>query len=92
MLLHNITLGQGLIEPPKAARGHVTSVNGKIQNNVIYRTSLLLLATPNVRSLRSYLRAMPAARKTDGDVAISRGPLDVVLHSTVLRASSPQSG
>jgi len=33
---------QGLIEPPKAARGHVTSVNGKIQNNVIYRTSLFL--------------------------------------------------
>ena len=43
---------QGLIEPPKAARGHVTSVNGKIQNNIIYRTSLLLLATPDVRKIR----------------------------------------
>jgi len=73
-------LDQGLIEPPKAARGHVTRVNGKIQNNVIYRTSLLLLAIPDVRSLR-YLRATPAARKTDGDVATSRGPLDGVLHS-----------
>jgi len=43
---------QGRIEPPKAARGHVTSVNGKIQNNVICRTSLLLLATPDVREIR----------------------------------------
>ena len=32
--------GQGL--------GHVTSVNSKIQNNVIYGASLLLLATPDV--------------------------------------------
>ena len=71
---------QGLIEPPKAARGHVTSVNGKIQNNVIYRTLLLLLATPDVCEIR-YLRATPAARKTDGDVATSWGPLDGVLHS-----------
>ena len=60
--------------------GHVTSVNGKIQNNVIYRTSLLLLATSDVREIR-YLRATPAARKTDGDVATSRGLLDGVLHS-----------
>ena len=68
---------QGLIEPPKAARGHVTSVNGKIQNNAIYRTSLLLLATPDVREAYG----TPAARKTDGDVATSRGPLDGILHS-----------
>ena len=46
--LKGIHMHQGLIEPPKAARGHVTSVNGKIQNNVIYRTSFLLLATPDV--------------------------------------------
>ena len=72
-----MVLNQGLIKP---LRGHVTSVNGKIKNNVIYRTSLLLLATPDVRSLR-YLRATPAARKTDGDVATSRGTLDGVLHS-----------
>ena len=31
---------------------YVTSVNGKIQSSVIYRTSLLLLATPDVRELR----------------------------------------
>jgi len=76
-------LNQGRIEPPKAARGHVTSVNGKIQNSVIYRTSLLLLATPDVRDIRSlrFLRATPAARKTDGDIATSRGPLDGILHS-----------
>ena len=43
---------QGRIEPPKVARGHVTSVNGKIQSSVIYRTSLLLLATPDVREIR----------------------------------------
>ena len=50
------TFCQGRIEPPKAARGHVTSVNGKIQNNVIYRTSLLLLATPDVREIRGARR------------------------------------
>ena len=36
--------------------GHVTSVNGKFQNKVIYRTSLLLLATPDVREIRGACR------------------------------------
>ena len=67
-------------EGERVCNSRTGSVNGKIQNNVIYRTSLLLLATPDVRSLR-YLRATPAARKTDGDVATSRGTLDGVLHS-----------
>jgi len=51
-----VDANQGLIEPPKAARGHVTSVNGKIQNDVIYGTSLLLLATPDVREIRGARR------------------------------------
>ena len=51
-----INLYQGRIEPPKAARGHVTSVDGKIQNNGIYRTSLLLLVTPDVRDIRGARR------------------------------------
>ena len=51
LLFDHIYSDQGRIEPPKVARGHVTNVNGKIQNNVIYRTLLLLLATPDVREI-----------------------------------------
>jgi len=62
--------------------GHVTSVNGKIQNNVIYRTSLLLLATPDVRCAKPTVPASYARGSQDRwRHHYQLGPLDGVLHS-----------